>query len=143
MGQARRSLGGGGAEQKLGMRHRQTPFFALLTLRAVGLSYTQSQAACRLGHRESSPVRSRAPRKSCAIRRRYPQNLRRGIGGDSDLNGRGLPALRQAISGCFASLFTDRAISYRIDRGFGHLDVALSIAVQKMVHADLAAFGGM
>jgi len=59
------------------------------------------------------------------------------------LNVRGLPALRQAISGCFASLFTDRAISYRMDRGFGHLDVALSIAVQKMVRADLAASGVM
>jgi pyruvate,water dikinase len=59
------------------------------------------------------------------------------------LNVRGRDALRQAIGGCFASLFTDRAISYRMDCGFGHLDVALSIAVQKMVRSDLAASGVM
>ena len=41
----------------------------------------------------------------------------------------------------FASLFTDRAISYRVDKGFAHDDVALSIGVQKMVRADLGASG--
>ena len=51
--------------------------------------------------------------------------------------------MREAVSLCFASLFTDRAISYRVDHGFGHLDVALSIAVQKMVRSDLAAAGVM
>ena len=62
---------------------------------------------------------------------------------ESFLNVRGLAALREAVSHCFASLFTDRAISYRIDHGFGHLDVALSIAVQKMVRSDLASAGVM
>jgi len=62
---------------------------------------------------------------------------------ESFLNIRGLPALREAVTHCFASLFTDRAISYRVDHGFGHLDVALSIAVQKMVRSDLAAAGVM
>ncbi len=62
---------------------------------------------------------------------------------ESFLNVRGLASLRAAIGGCFASLFTDRAISYRIDQGFGHLDVALSIAVQKMVRSDLACSGVM
>ena len=42
---------------------------------------------------------------------------------------------------CFASLFTDRAISYRIDNGFDHFKVALSVAVMKMVRSDLAASG--
>jgi pyruvate,water dikinase len=44
---------------------------------------------------------------------------------------------------CFASLFTDRAISYRNHRGFDHFDVALSICVQLMVRSDMAASGVM
>ena len=43
----------------------------------------------------------------------------------------------------FASLFTDRAISYRVDKGFNHMDVALSIGVQKMVRADTGSSGVM
>ena len=60
---------------------------------------------------------------------------------DTYLNVRGERALLDACSRCFASLFTDRAIHYRIDHGFDHLDVALSVGVQKMVRADLAASG--
>ncbi|MBI0583153.1 MAG: phosphoenolpyruvate synthase [Methanomassiliicoccus sp.] len=59
------------------------------------------------------------------------------------LNVRGHPALREACAKCFASLFTDRAISYRIDQGFGQFDVALSIGVMKMVRSDLASSGVM
>ena len=44
---------------------------------------------------------------------------------------------------CFASLFTDRAISYRAQRGFDHFDVALSITVMKMVRSDIGASGVM
>ncbi|MBD3675778.1 MAG: phosphoenolpyruvate synthase [Planctomycetaceae bacterium] len=44
---------------------------------------------------------------------------------------------------CFASLFTDRAISYREHKGFDHFDVALSIGVQRMVRSDLACSGVM
>lgn len=44
---------------------------------------------------------------------------------------------------CFASIFTDRAISYRHSRGFDHFDVALSVGVQKMVRSDLASSGVM
>lgn len=57
------------------------------------------------------------------------------------LNVRGPYALREACSKCLASLFTDRAISYRIDHGFDHFKVALSIGVMKMVRSDLAASG--
>jgi pyruvate,water dikinase len=60
---------------------------------------------------------------------------------ESYLNIRGYAALRDACSKCFASLFTDRAISYRMDQGFDHFQVALSIGVQKMVRSDLAASG--
>ncbi|MEO1095201.1 MAG: phosphoenolpyruvate synthase [Cyanobacteria bacterium J06638_28] len=48
-----------------------------------------------------------------------------------------------ACKKCFASLFTDRAISYRHTKGFDHFEVALSVCVQKMVRSDLAASGVM
>lgn len=60
---------------------------------------------------------------------------------ESYLNVRGVRAVLDACKACFASLFTDRAISYRVDRGFDHCDVALSVGVQKMVRSDLGAAG--
>ncbi|MCL2458459.1 MAG: phosphoenolpyruvate synthase [Desulfobulbus sp.] len=60
---------------------------------------------------------------------------------DTYLNIRGPEALIDACKRCFASLFTDRAISYRHDRGFGQFDVYLSIVVQKMVRSDSACSG--
>ncbi len=57
------------------------------------------------------------------------------------LNIRGHQALKEACSKCFASLFTDRAISYRVDNGFDHFKVALSVGVMKMVRSDLASSG--
>ena len=59
------------------------------------------------------------------------------------LNIRGEEALLEACKKCFASLFTNRAISYRQDKGFDHFKVGLSIAVQKMVRSDRASSGGM
>ncbi|RLF75143.1 MAG: phosphoenolpyruvate synthase [Thermoplasmata archaeon] len=59
------------------------------------------------------------------------------------LNIRGEEALLEAVKKCFASLFTDRAISYRVDKGFDHFSVYLSIAVQKMVRSDAASSGVM
>lgn len=60
---------------------------------------------------------------------------------ESFLNICGDQALLDACRQCFASLFTDRAISYRVDKGFDHFAVALSIGVQKMVRSDLACAG--
>ncbi len=60
---------------------------------------------------------------------------------ESFLNVRGEDELFEACRRCFASIFTDRAIVYRIDNGFDHFKVALSVAVMKMVRADLAASG--
>ncbi len=57
------------------------------------------------------------------------------------LNVRGLAALDAAIRACFASLYTDRAIVYRTERGFAHSQVALSVGVQKMVRSDLGSAG--
>jgi pyruvate,water dikinase len=59
------------------------------------------------------------------------------------LNVQGNAALLDTCRRCFASLFTDRAISYREDKGFDHFKVALSIGVQRMVRSDLAAAGVM
>ena len=57
------------------------------------------------------------------------------------LNIRGTDALIDNCRKCFASLFTNRAISYRHDKGFGQFDVYLSIAVQKMIRSDAASAG--
>ncbi|MEA1053183.1 phosphoenolpyruvate synthase [Lamprobacter modestohalophilus] len=59
------------------------------------------------------------------------------------LNIRGTDALLDAIRRCFASLFTDRAISYRQDNGFDQLQVALSVGVQRMVRSDSGSSGVM
>ncbi len=57
------------------------------------------------------------------------------------LNIRGFHELIDACKRCFASLFTNRAVSYRVDKGFDHFKVYLSIAVQKMVRSDKASSG--
>jgi pyruvate,water dikinase len=57
------------------------------------------------------------------------------------LNVRGPAALMDAVRNCFASLFTDRAISYRQRFGYDHFQVGLSLCVQKMVRSDLGASG--
>jgi pyruvate,water dikinase len=59
------------------------------------------------------------------------------------LNVRGKSQLLDACRRCYASLFTDRAISYRALQGFDHLKVALSIGVQQMVRSDIGASGVM
>ena len=59
------------------------------------------------------------------------------------LNIRGPEGLLEACRKCFASLFTDRAISYRETKGFDHLKVALSVGVQLMVRADKGSSGVM
>jgi len=57
------------------------------------------------------------------------------------LNIRGYPELRDACSRCFASLFTDRAISYRVTNKFDNFKVGLSIGIMKMVRSDMASSG--
>jgi pyruvate, water dikinase len=59
------------------------------------------------------------------------------------LNVTGEDELLEACRNCYASLFTDRAISYRQEHGFDHMRVALSVGVQKMVRADKAGAGVM
>ena len=57
------------------------------------------------------------------------------------LNVRGPASIMDAVRNCFASLFTDRAISYRQSFGYDHFNVGLSICIQKMVRSDLGASG--
>jgi len=57
------------------------------------------------------------------------------------LNVQGENAVVEAVRRCLASLFTDRAIHYRVDQGFDHFKVALSVGVMKMVRSDLASSG--
>jgi pyruvate,water dikinase len=62
---------------------------------------------------------------------------------ESYINISGNENLLKAVKKCFASLFTDRAIAYREEKGFEHLKVALSVAVQKMARSDLGSSGVM
>jgi pyruvate,water dikinase len=57
------------------------------------------------------------------------------------LNIRGDHDLLQACSDCYASLFTDRAIVYRKEKGFKYNEVALSIGIQQMVRSDRGSSG--
>lgn len=62
---------------------------------------------------------------------------------DSYLNIKGEASLLDTCRRCFASLFTDRAIHYRVDQGFDHFKVSLSIGVMKMVRSDISSSGVM
>lgn len=62
---------------------------------------------------------------------------------DTYLSIKGQTELIHYIKSCFASLFTDRAVSYRASRGFDHFKVALSVGVQKMVRSDKGSSGVM
>lgn len=57
------------------------------------------------------------------------------------LNVHGVDQVLESTKNCIASLFTDRAISYRVDKGFSHLDTSLSVGVQTMVRSDMSASG--
>ncbi|MDE5089440.1 MAG: phosphoenolpyruvate synthase, partial [Trichodesmium sp. St16_bin2-tuft] len=59
------------------------------------------------------------------------------------LNIHGIKSVLKAVHKCFASIFTDRAISYRTTRNYDHFDVALSVGIQKMVRSDQATSGVM
>jgi len=62
---------------------------------------------------------------------------------ESYLNIKGVHDILYATKQCISSLFTNRAISYRVDRGFDHFTIALSVGVQKMVRSDKAVSGVM
>jgi len=88
----------------------------------------------RLGHETELAVRSSASAED------LPEASFAGAA-ETFLNVRGEAALLRAVQQCFASLFTDRAISYRARQGYSQLKVALSIGIMPMVRSDLACSG--
>ena len=90
----------------------------------------------RVGHKPEVAVRSSATAEDLPDASFAGQQ-------DTILNVRGEDHLIEACHRCFASLWTDRAISYRAARGFDHFEVALSIGVQPMVRSDQACSGVM
>lgn len=62
---------------------------------------------------------------------------------DTYLNVKGIDNVIKYVKKCYASIFTDRATSYRHDKGFNHFDIGLSVTVQKMARSDKAASGVM
>jgi pyruvate,water dikinase len=100
-----------------------------------------SQAYAELSRRQSATAVDVAVRSS-ATAEDLPDASFAGQQ-ETFLNVLGENALLDACRRCFASLFTDRAISYRVDKGFDHMKIALSIGVQPMIRADLASSGVM
>jgi pyruvate,water dikinase len=88
----------------------------------------------RLGHEPALAVRSSATAED------LPEASFAGAA-ETFLNVRGREALLRAVHQCFASLFTDRAISYRARLGYDQLKVAISVGVQPMVRSDKASSG--
>ena len=95
---------------------------------------TSSSRARTARTRPTSPCARRPPPRTCRTRASPGQQ-------ESFLNVRGAASVDDAVRKAFASLFTPRAISYRLDMGFDHMQVALSVGVQKMVRSDLASAG--
>lgn len=97
--------------------------------------------AIRAAYREADPAGLLAVAvRSSATAEDLPQASFAGQH-DSFLNVSGEEALLQAIHKCYVSLFNDRAIKYRADHGFEHMQVALSVGVQRMVRSDLGSAG--
>jgi pyruvate, water dikinase len=88
----------------------------------------------RLGHERELAVRSSATAED------LPEASFAGAA-ETFLNVRGEEALLRAVQQCYASLFTDRAISYRAREGYSQLKVALSVGIMPMVRSDLACSG--
>ena len=99
---------------------------------AIGEAYDQLRE--RLGYEPDLAVRSSATAED------LPEASFAGAA-ETFLNVRGREALLRAVHQCFASLFTDRAISYRARLGYDHLKVAISVGVQPMVRSDKASSG--
>ena len=111
----------------------ETPFTANLE-RAITESY--QQLAGELGEQASFAVRSSATAEDMPDASFAGQQ-------ETFLNVKGLDAIKVAVKHVFASLFNDRAISYRVHQGYDHKGVALSAGVQRMVRSDISSSGVM
>jgi pyruvate,water dikinase len=103
------------------------------------LQETVREAYAELGRRDGVEAPAVAVRSS-ATAEDLPEASFAGQQ-ETFLNVVGDAALLDAVRRCFASLFTDRAITYRAHHGFDHLAVALSVGVQRMVRSDRGAAG--
>jgi pyruvate, water dikinase len=123
--------------QQVGQKARSlilnTPFPAVLN-QAITDAY--AQLCAEYGEDTSVAVRSSATAEDLPDASFAGQQ-------ETYLNVHGLTNVLDACHKCFASIFTDRAISYRQLKGFDHLSIALSVGVQKMVRSDLAGSGVM
>jgi pyruvate,water dikinase len=111
----------------------ETPFTANLE-QAIADSY--QQLAGELGEQASFAVRSSATAEDMPDASFAGQQ-------ETFLNVKGLDAIKVAVKHVFASLFNDRAISYRVHQGYDHKGVALSAGVQRMVRSDISSSGVM
>ncbi|GHB74319.1 phosphoenolpyruvate synthase [Psychrosphaera saromensis] len=111
----------------------ETPFTANLE-QAIAESY--QQLAGELGEQASFAVRSSATAEDMPDASFAGQQ-------ETFLNVKGLDAIKVAVKHVFASLFNDRAISYRVHQGYDHKGVALSAGVQRMVRSDISSSGVM
>lgn len=111
----------------------EAPFPPPLT-RAISTAYQRLMT--QAGERASFAVRSSATAEDLPHASFAGQQ-------ETFLNVQGLDSLMQAIKAVFASLFNDRAITYRVHQGFAHAKVALSAGVQTMVRSDKGASGVM
>ncbi len=122
---------------KVGEKIRQwvieTPFTENLEL-AIAESY--AKLAGELGEQASFAVRSSATAEDMPDASFAGQQ-------ETFLNVKGLDAIKVAVKHVFASLFNDRAISYRVHQGYDHKGVALSAGIQRMVRSDLSSSGVM
>ena len=120
---------------KVGKRIRawiiDTPFTKNLE-QAIATSY--NELAGELGDQASFAVRSSATAEDMPDASFAGQQ-------ETFLNVKGLDAIKVAVKHVFASLFNDRAISYRVHQGYDHKGVALSAGIQRMVRSDLSSSG--
>jgi len=126
--------------QNLQQRGRQVRHAILAAELPEDLQAAIVEAYDRLGHGSEEPLDVAV--RSSATAEDLPDASFAGQQ-ETYLNVQGHAALLETCKRCFASLFTDRAISYREDKGFDHFRVALSIGVQQMVRSDLATSGVM
>ncbi|MEC5143417.1 phosphoenolpyruvate synthase [Chitinophaga sp. 212800010-3] len=143
-----------GLEQFIAEQIATVDFSDIVTLRRAGQKIRQAISSTRFPHELSEEIIA----AYYALSKQYDQEQTdvavrssataedlpdASFAGQQEtfLNVRGPAALIDAVRNCFASLFTDRAISYRQNFGYDHFSIGLSVCVQKMVRADLGASG--
>ncbi|HWV67191.1 phosphoenolpyruvate synthase [Chitinophaga sp.] len=143
-----------GLEQFIAEQVATVDFNDIITLRRAGQKIRQAISSTRFPHELSEEIiaayhtlsqqygqeQTDVAVRSSATAEDLPDASFAGQQ-ETFLNVRGPAALIDAVRNCFASLFTDRAISYRQNFGYDHFSIGLSVCVQKMVRADLGASG--